>query len=222
MKKGFSLAEILIAMAVLTVLIAILTPTIMKINPSAEKALARSSYYTISNTVKDLIKNPVLYYHIDDNDGTVYAGFNNKNEVTYQGRSYSSESKFAELFINYLNVRGDVDDDTSFCSDFIAKVTDDEGNEVDDFSSCQTVYTNNGPRWTFAILSAEKTDEDDELTTRVLVDTNGDGRPNCYNGKVGCDDEFDQFRVNVFNDGRIQVIDPWARDAISTSGSVMD
>lgn len=224
MKKAFSLAEILVAMSVLTVLIAVLTPTIMTIRPSSKKILARSVYYTITTTVNDLIINPHLYPHIDDTTGDLYAGFNNKNDVIYQGRTYGGESKFVDLFINHLNVKDDVNTESNFCSDFIPNTVNSSGVEEENFASCKTVYLNNGIRWSFAVLSAAETDEDDELATRILIDTNGDVRPNCYEGKDGCSSDFEQFRVDIYNDGSIQINkeDTWALNSIKTSESMME
>ena len=64
---------------------------------------------------------------------------------------------------------------------------------------------------------------------KILVDVNGDKKPNCYQGIttgncVGRTENFDQFRMDVYPDGAI-VINPsdvWAKEALTVGSSLSD
>ncbi len=213
MKKryGFTLSEILLAVGILGLLIAFVTPAIVKVSPSVDKTMARQAYYTITTTVSDMINNP-LFYSFVDNSGTVHEGFDNHDSITYKGKTYSGTTKFAKLFVSHLNVKGSESSSSSYCSAFSGG------------SDCTTVYTTNGQRWSLYAPSAI-----DELAAKIFIDLNGDKGPNCYVGKTGdiCNDPdivYDQFRVNVYDNGRVVInpTDTWAVQAIKSTGSIVD
>lgn len=213
MKKqfGFTLSEILLATGILGILIAMITPAIVKISPSVDKAMVRRTYYTITTNVSDMINNSLLYQRFNNTTSEPYEGFDDQNSVTFKGKTFSGNTKFVDLFINHMNIKGSVSTASSNCSALGS-------------SSCKTVYTTNGSKWSFAYYSAGNT-----FASKILIDTNGDKAPNCYVGKSGdaCSDPdvvYDQFRVWIYNNGRV-IIDPtdaWAAQAVKLGGSLVD
>ena len=68
-----------------------------------------------------------------------------------------------------------------------------------------------------------------ELTHTVLIDVNGDKKPNCLQGDTSADDackkrtsDFDRFSMEISNDGTVKIPDKqtWAREAIQVSSSL--
>ena len=65
-KKGFTLTELLIALAVIGVLIAILMPVIMNIMPNQKVMMAKRANYTIESVVSNLLNDSACYPNEDD------------------------------------------------------------------------------------------------------------------------------------------------------------
>ena len=55
MKKAFTLTELLIALAVLGLLIAILTPIISNLIPEQNALMAKRSYYAVQTLISDML-----------------------------------------------------------------------------------------------------------------------------------------------------------------------
>ena len=214
MKKryGFTLSEILLSVGILGLLIAIVTPAIVKVSPSSDKIMARQAYYTATSTVSNMINNPLFYKYVDETTGIPYKGFDDHTKITYKGKNYEGVSKFADLFISHLNYKGSVSTNSSYCGAFAG------GN------GCRTVTTTSGPRWSLYIPLSSN-----ELAAQIMIDLNGDKGPNCYSGKSGdvCNDPdvvYDQFRMNIFDDGKV-IINPnddWAAQAIKSTGTFIE
>ena len=215
MKKqfGFTLSEILLAIGILGVIVAMVTPAIVKVSPSATKMMVRQTYYTTTTTVSELINNPFFYKRINDSTGTIYEGFDDTTSITYRGKTYSDKSKFVDLFTNYLNVKGSIVTTTTTCRKYFA-----------DVNTCRVVNTTNGQKWIFAVPS-----DTGQVTTRILIDTNGDKGPNC---RVGCTEDictdpdvvYDQFRIVVYNNGTVLIdnTDAWAVETVKSTGTLVD
>ena len=65
--KGFTMAELMIALVVLGVLVAVVTPAIMKTRPDKNKMMIKKAYYVVEGIVTNLINNPALYPDNTDN-----------------------------------------------------------------------------------------------------------------------------------------------------------
>ena len=235
MKKifGFTLSELMIALTVLGILCAAILPAVINTMPNQNKIMIKRSFYNISNIVNDLINNPYLFNRLSNDPNksdVVYYGFDDRSEVKYNGKTYSGETKFVDLFINSLNYKGDIETDTSYC-DFTKKKFDMGNGQIitgNSSTGCRTVTTSDGMRWSFGI-PVTSIDSTGALTTAfaayILVDVNGDKKPNCYQGSESCEGrekDFDQYRVNIYNDGTIVINndDKWAKNAIKPSTSL--
>ena len=49
--KGFTLSELMVALAVIGILVAIVTPTIMKTRPNKKKMMIKNTFYTTERCV---------------------------------------------------------------------------------------------------------------------------------------------------------------------------
>ena len=125
--KGFTLTELMIALAVLGILIAVVTPAIMKAKPNKNKMMVKKAYYTAENVISALINDETVYPDvrdlcIEDGSGNVSSdcawGFDYTNEVISEGETYGSDTagsddaknKFALLFKEKLNVKNNSTD----------------------------------------------------------------------------------------------------------------
>lgn len=105
-KKGFSLAEMIIATAIIGILAAIILPAIQNAMPNKNTVMFRKAYNTVTSTINDLLSADVDYPSVmmgtDSNNQSVNRYFNYTTPTTNisGGNTYS---KFCYLFISKLN-----------------------------------------------------------------------------------------------------------------------
>ena len=198
--KGFTLTELMVAMAVIGILVAVVTPAIMKTRPNKNKMMIKKSFYTTEQIVSTLINDERLYpdmREVCDSDvdvaesesANIYCayGFDYTNEKVFEGETYSGTTKFAHLFASRLNVKRTAD------------------NEV--------YYTSDGVKWDLHDAVGKWTPVnapsfDNNNNAEILIDVNGDADPNCREGDEGCSaDDFDQYVVQILATGKLR-IDP--------------
>lgn len=231
---GFTLSELMIALLVLGVLCATVIPAVTNNMPNQNKILIKRAFYNTSNIVKDMINNTTLY----SPEGGKYIGFDNFDTATYKGKTYSGSQKFIDIFIDLLNSKGEVDESESFCDFEKTEICMDltppaEGEEctnkqtLDGSVGCKTINSTDGMRWTFSQPIIAINDIENQHIARILVDVNGDLKPNCYQGSTTteCKDRkknFDQFRMLVFTDGTVIINsnDIWARNILRPSSEI--
>lgn len=195
MKKGFTMSELMIAMAVLGILLAMVIPTLVNTRPDEFKMLTKKAYYVTEQVVSSLINDPVLYP-----DNTMYCptgsvpgetctyGFDDTSSVTYNAETFSGNTKFAKLFAEQLNV---VDtDETS--GNYIITTSD---GMTFDFST----DTNSPVKTPWTVGVAPKTNY-----RNIIIDVNGDKAPNCLETDTNCS-RPDQFRIVIYSNGRIHI-----------------
>lgn len=109
-KKGFTLSETLIAMAIIGVLGMVLIPTIQKSMPNKNKVMFRKSYNTMLSVISNMINDDVNYPGtVNGNDCTtptavsVPAGFSNE-ATTNNIESSNTYNKFCYFFFDQMNV----------------------------------------------------------------------------------------------------------------------
>lgn len=123
MKKGFTLSETLITIAVVGVIAAIIIPAMTKTMPSNNKVMFKKAYSTLGQTINLLSNDSVHYPSLmtaqnDDNSGyseTVERGFNYTCKTLsadgYTCASYytgTPANKFVYLFADQLNISDSV------------------------------------------------------------------------------------------------------------------
>ncbi|MFA6988538.1 MAG: type II secretion system protein [Candidatus Gastranaerophilaceae bacterium] len=93
MKKAFTLAEVLITLALIGVISSIIIPALMNSLPNNNKYLYRAAYRTVEQVLSDLINNGSLYSDALNN------GFKNTTDATY----------FCDNFTNEVNLINSTD-----------------------------------------------------------------------------------------------------------------
>ena len=214
-KSAFTLSELMIALTVLGILCAILLPAIVRTMPNQNKVMMKRAYYTTANIVSDMINDANLYPSVDSS-GNTKVGFDNLESVTYNGKTYSSYSKFISLFAAHLNIDGEINET---CSGSGSGATI-PGNS----KYCRIFTTPDGILWT---LKATNSIEMLTRTNTITVDVNGDKKPNCMQGDDSCStrtSNFDRFSMEISDDGTITIPEEqtWAREALQVSSSLTE
>lgn len=202
--KGFTLTELMVAMGVIGILVAVVTPAIMKTRPNKNKMMIKKSFYTAEQIVSTLINDERLYPDmkeicdrgvVEGEDPTkVYCafGFDYDNSVRYEGETYAGNTKFADLFASRLNVK-----------------TEDETNHI--------YYTTDGIKWDLSGTVGAWTKGQDTPgkfgnqtnaagVGKITVDVNGDEAPNCRESNENCSaDDFDQYVIEILATGKMRI-----------------
>ena len=218
MKKAFTLTELLIALAVLGLLIAILTPIISNLIPEQNALMAKRSYYAIQTIVGDMLNDEACYPDQTQSIYEVRAGFDDgygyadcvkwggvENESSIENED--SATKFITLFKNKLDIKSsDGDDDAS-----------------------ATFETRDGILWSIA---PDFQQNNKDSYARIFIDVNGTENPNCAQAGIsgnplhtgstcsGRTQDFDVYSVKVYADGKIEIDDDWAIDAVDINKDV--
>lgn len=221
--KGFTLTELMVAMGVIGILVAVVTPAIMKTRPNKNKMMIKKSFYTAEQIVSTLINDERLYPDmkeicdrgvVEGEDPTkVYCafGFDYDNSVRYEGETYAGNTKFADLFASRLNVK-----------------TEDETNHI--------YYTTDGIKWDLSqTIGAWTKGQDtpgkfgDQTNAagvgKITVDVNGDEAPNCRESNENCSaDDFDQYVIEILATGKMRIdsTDAKAVDYATINTSIKD
>ena len=231
MKKilGFTLAELMIAMAVLGILLAVVMPTMTTRTANKNKMYIKKAYYTTTEVVSALINDPELYPGIDGvckhNGGGGYIGFDCWNYA----EGVPGTNSFAYDFFNSLNTTQELGTSHEFFTSATDYIPDDPilgGNSL-------RVTTNDGIVWElpnrvgtfFAGHGNVAPANSPDNFVSLAIDVNGDAGPNCYQGDDACEDRtdgFDRFIIDIFVDGKIDIRadQPWAEDAIQVGSSL--
>ena len=200
--KGFTLTELMVALAVIGILVAVVTPAIMKTRPNKNKMMVKKTFYTTEQIVANLINDARLYPDMREACDDKWAENNPDadpdftNGVTYEGEEYKDGKKFMGLFATGLNVSR----------------SDDCSNDI-----CSVIYTTDGVRWdlggTNGAWIPKKRKVKDAGIGYIIIDVNGDDAPNCREGGDDgegntCDgnsDDFDRYVIDVYANGKLNI-----------------
>jgi prepilin-type N-terminal cleavage/methylation domain-containing protein len=204
-KKGFTISEMLVCLAIIACIAGMLIPQIINKRPNKEKAMFRKAYYIAERVVAELINNDELYpSDIDERQGFAY--YDTENSATNDtGKTFCTE------FSKKVNTSGDVN-----C---------DEAHILNADNSTPTFSTNDGVDWYFVANkfcdpeyeedknngckypdstspSCPTSASDVESYTCIYMDVNGKGvLPNTFSaGKT-----TDRFKIYVYYNGKIQL-----------------
>lgn len=219
--RGFTLTELMVALTVIGILVAVVTPAIMKTRPNKNKMMVKKTFYTTEQVVSTLINDEILYPNMreacrteQDNGDDIYCawGFDYVYPEKYEGSEYAGDYKFAALFKEQLNVS---QNDTSVS---IQNATPDDGIFYPVF------FTTDGVKWDFRGTAGAwgKLDEtavkdykvgtfDENIEDKsyvaglgtILIDVNGDERPNvvCSPDNEDCD----QYEIQILANGKLRI-----------------
>lgn len=214
--KGFTLSEIMVALAVIGVLVAVVTPVIMQTKPNKNKMMVKKSFYTIEQVVSSLINDEHLYPDMRENcegsDLTNCAwGFDYDDAVKSEGMEYKGDYKFAALFKEKLNVAKEV----------VSSKVSGAGPDSGDFYP--VFYTSDGIKWDFTGTKGAWTSGKERVGTFadptnaagfgvIKVDVNGDDKPNLY--CTDANQDCDIYEVQILASGKLR-IDPTYTRAVN-------
>ena len=89
MKKGYTLAEVLITLAVIGLIAGVLFPVVTKKTPNKEMLSFKKAYSVVERVTNEMINDETLYRSEN--------GFSDLSLVRFEGQTYSGESKFCGL-----------------------------------------------------------------------------------------------------------------------------
>lgn len=212
--KAFTLTELLIALAVIGILIAILLPVIFNIMPDQNALMAKRAYHAIQTITSSLINDEACYPNktqapedeiregFDDGYGyadcTLWGGKYNESSI----ESENANSKFLTLFTNKLDVVN-ADGDSSVNLDSETEYT---------FTTKDKII------WTAQNMNLDHSNSDPSI--EFMIDVNGPDKPNCKSPEdsdgTNCSSkkDFDRFTVKIFADGKIDIAEEWAQKAV--------
>ncbi len=197
--KGFTLTELMVALAVIGIVVAVVTPAVVRMRPNKNKMMVKKTFYTTEQIVSTLINDQRFYPdvhlacdlpadQVEETEEYYCAwGFDYENKVRHEGEDYEGDDKFAGLFKSMLNVKSA------------------------DSSNKNIVYTNDGVKWDLsgtvgAWTKGKTSGVKDAGTGKLLIDVNGDEEPNCRENDDDCSaEDFDQYQIDIYANGKLQI-----------------
>ena len=194
-ENAFTLAEILIVIAVIGVLSVFVLSSLSNATPDKNKVMFKKAYSITERTVQELINDETLYPYNQD-----LWGFMNAIQVQIPGEAIgqrtvaNSGDKFAVLFKDKLNV---VESSPKTNHNYVFTTTD-------------------GITWT--IPDGAFTRSSNANNAKVItVDVNGNSKgANCYASDNLQDHDCDQFRILVYFDGKVNVTGTVEREFLTS------
>ena len=194
-QQGFTLAEVLITMAIIGVVAMIALPVATKMKPDSNKVMYLKTYNALAETIKSFASSssafPSCQGDICFYNKPLYntsAGVNNAYE---QGNS-----KVCKMLAEQFNAA------TNTCS-----------NNYEQFDGNHFMFSaQNGVQFFVSTLRTEPGLEDFTATyqTDIWFDINGDKAPNKYYGEDGCT-KPDRYKVLLASDGKLVPADPMGK-----------
>ena len=191
LKRGFTLAEVLVTLAVIALIATITLPALWGSAPNKEQIMLKKAYYLLSRNVNEMINDEDLYPERDDER---LSGFSNTDihdqtadgrQAKFHGQEYPGDrTKFCHLMAARMNIRGQVT-----CN--AARTLDQGGN----------FETADGIIWSIPITDFNRGGAN--VNAEVQVDVSGRSGRNCFEG--GNCTIPDRFRILVDRYGRITV-----------------
>lgn len=216
--RGFTLSELMIAMAVLGIILAVVTPAVVKTRPNKNKMMVKKTYYTTEQIVGNLINDENLYpdktedCRDGDDTTTCYWGFDDTSKVSYEGNDYDGDTKFINLFKEKVNIKSEIGEDglAFYTTDGVKwDLSDAKGKWISGKTSVG--------KFSDASPAAGK--------ASITIDVNGDEAPNCRQADTGCSaDNFDQYKIEILANGKMRIdpSDAKAIDYITINTSIKD
>ena len=186
--NAFTLAEVMVTLAVFGILAALLLPAIANVRPNKSKAMFKKAYYVAERMVFELVNDEDFYPTAGDT-----VGFANTVMASYLGQTYGGEAeadakkKFCMLFARKVNTTNDA------VNCIAANSTPTGGGTY----KAPSLMTTDGVAWYLPISKFENTET-------LYVDVNNVKTPNCAYNAATCKDP-DIFAIKVEPDGKMYV-----------------
>ena len=176
--KAFTVAELVIVIAVIGFLAVIILSSLSNVVPNKEKALFKKAYEVTERTVSELVNDESFYAYDPER-----IGFLNEDvvKIPNTGADTVAASKFCELFAYKLNT-------------FDVEVALEAGETVCKFN------TTDGIRWEVPGQFTASTPALPVTSIEIKIDVNDESLPN-----KDTDDDRDRFKIVVASDGGVSV-----------------
>ncbi len=196
---GFSLSEILIAIAILGVICAMTFPTLKSAIPSKYEALHKKCDYVLENTVSEVVNNESYYEPLkivtnDPSDPTgeskittITHGIQNTYKIKVDGETYEGDTKFCKLLARRLKLMPGTEVNCTSSAGFTSD------------GKTPTITTTDGVEWIFPVSDFQN---DKTISFKTSIDGRG---PNCAYTKSNPNacPEPDIFNYTITKEGRL-------------------
>lgn len=220
-KSAFTLAELLVALAVIGILIAILMPLIMNIMPNQKVVMAKRAHYTIETAVSNLLNDSACYPDEDDRVGLAngwgYADCDLWGGTSNQG-TIATEGDPAEKFATLLKEQLQLVKDSFIPANGVWKFKTKDG--------MSWVIQHTNEPWTIA----NQFHASSPSYITIAVDVNGDDGPNIGDSQYctimdnasndASAKEHDVAMFYVYADGRVLPEGNWTTQAIDVNKKI--
>lgn len=191
LKKGFTLQELLISLAIVGIVAAVVAPAVVALKPNETKVKYIKAYNTLTSLTGQIIEDPAYYYTEYSADGTPTCSGLNCSGIP---QTELFQDEFASIWLaDYDSVK------YGLCLASKMNIKEEFGPDLlqDDALKFTTL---DGTSWKFGFHSAQN---GTDLTINVDPDDEGNDctySNNCTNPK--------QFKFSIDNDGGITAEDP--------------
>jgi len=204
MKRGFTLAEILISVGIIGVVAALMLPMVNKYKPDENKIRFLQTYTTIMEIMPGIVNNKDAYplmsvYGITATVYDEYPLMNVNHVVNIDGTDYSGTKKICRLLAMGLNTTGSINCTDNYNANILNETFSPSFKSVNGVEYLvQTYLSGNSYR------------------TEVMIDVNGSGNgANCYIVNEGCR-EPDRFLITIGPDGQVNAGDSMGKEHLKT------
>ena len=219
-RKGFTLAEILISLAIIGIIAAIGFPAVNSMKPNKNKIMYLKVYDELRNGIASLAADSSLFPVCKDDggDGIECASFPLLNTMLpvnnkFSDSKYEGNVKLCNLVAYYLNVS-----DTS-CSD--STYSFNSGSFNTDFNNKKSFTTQNGIQWWIIPQENSASDGTASYQTDIYVDIDPSKESkNCIYDKDECKNP-DRFKFMIAADGSVITADPMGQMYVNTRKSYL-
>ena len=213
MRRGFTLAELLITLGIIAVISALLAASIVKLKPDSDKATFLKQYDAVMNITNKIVNNSRLY-PICQNDVAGEEKWDcrqhplfNIAQTSVDGKSVNGTGKYCDLLAMSLSGKKLSDNSCSLNPTYA------------DGAWTPTFTTKNGSEWLVSTSRSAAGDAESGYSasyqTEVYIDLNGAKGPNCLYDKDNCK-KPDRFKLLVAADGTTIVADPMGQAYVNT------
>lgn len=204
-KTGFTVSEIVIALAVIGVIATFVTPMVARLFPDKNKAMVLKVHKTVQDINSALLDNTSLYYAQNNNGSATF--FMNAENLTVM----ASDVHPGVGFNSTLETFGRTPANVSGSDKYLALLTDNLELMPDTLVNNEGVgsfRTRDGVSWIFNHL-------------HFTIDVNGDADPNCsYSADCTRPDRYN-FLINI-NNGNVLPNDPLTKAYLSNPDKMND